>query len=65
MTNGIAAQASGAYLDLDRTHATLTGPTSYSPWPEGLGDLFKLCRAGNRALQLLLFNEECLLSACH
>ena len=25
----------------------------------------KLCRAGDRALQLLLFNEEFLVSACH
>src|SRR6476620_12055561 len=50
---------------LGRTRATLTEPTSYSPWPEGLGNLVKLCRAGDRALQLLLFNEECLVSACH
>ncbi len=45
---------------LGRTRATLTEPTSSSPWPEGLGNLVKLCRAGDRALQLLLFNEECL-----
>ncbi len=44
---------------LGRTRATLTEPTSSSPWPEGLGNLVKLCRAGDRALQLLLFNEEC------
>src|SRR6266702_3929727 len=50
---------------LGRTRATLTEPTSSSPWPEGLGNLVKLCRAGDRALQLLLFNEECLVSACH
>ena len=50
---------------LGRTRATLTEPTSSSPWPEGLGTLVKLCRAGDRALQLLLFNEECLVSACH
>ena len=36
-----------------------------SPWPEGLGNLVKLYRAGDRALQLLLFNEECLVSASH
>jgi len=42
---------------LGRTRATLTEPTSSSPWPEGLGNLVKLCRAGDRALQLLLFNE--------
>ena len=50
---------------LGRTRATLTEPTSSSPWPEGLGNLVKLCRAGDRALQLLLFNEECLVSARH
>ncbi len=36
-----------------------------SPWPEGLGNLVKLCRAGDRALQLLLFNEEFLVGASH
>ena len=30
-----------------------------------LGNLVKLCRAGDRALQLLLFNEEFLVSASH
>src|ERR1700749_132463 len=50
---------------LGRTRATLTEPTSSSPWPEGLGNLVKLCRAGDRALQLLPFNEECLVSVCH
>src|SRR3954451_8846513 len=35
------------------------------PWPEGPGNLVKLCRAGDRALQLLLFNEESLVSASH
>ena len=54
------------HLDvLGRTRATLTEPTSTSPWPEGLGNLVKLCRAGDRALQLLLFNEEFLVSASH
>uniref|UniRef100_A0A7N2RFE5 Uncharacterized protein n=1 Tax=Quercus lobata TaxID=97700 RepID=A0A7N2RFE5_QUELO len=47
---------------LGRTRATLTEPTSSFPCPEGLGNLVKLCRAGDRALQLLLFNEECLVS---
>ena len=47
------------------TRATLTEATSFFPWPEGLGNLGKLCRAGDRALQLLLFNEECLVSASH
>jgi hypothetical protein len=50
---------------LGRTRATLTEPTSNPPWPKGLGNLVKLCRAGDRALQLLLFNEECLVSASH
>ena len=50
---------------LGRTRATLTGPTSNSPWPKGLGNLVKPRRAGDRALQLLLFNEECLVSASH
>jgi hypothetical protein len=50
---------------LDCTRVTLTEPASISPWPKGLGNLVKLCRAGDRALQLLLFNEECLVSASH
>src|ERR1700759_3480699 len=50
---------------LGRTRATLTESTSSLPWPEGLGNLVKLRRAGDRALQLLPFNEECLVSACH
>lgn len=37
----------------------------FYPWPEGLGNLVKLRRAGDRALQLLLFNEEFLVSASH
>ena len=50
---------------LGRTRATLTEPASFFPWPEGLGNLVKLCRAGDRALQLLLFNEEFLVSVSH
>ena len=50
---------------LGRTRATLTEPASFTPWPEGLGNLVKLCRAGDRALQLLLFNEEFLVSVSH
>ena len=50
---------------LGRTRATLTGSTSSSPWPKGLGNLVKPCRAGDRALQLLLFNEEFLVGASH
>ena len=50
---------------LGRTRATLTEPTSVAPWPEGLGNLVKLRRAGDRALQLLPVNEEFLVSARH
>ena len=50
---------------LGRTRATLMKATSISPWPEGLGNLLKLHRAGDRALQLLLFNEEFLVSVSH
>src|ERR1700740_1415595 len=50
---------------LGRTRATLTKPASLSPWPKGPGNLVKLCRAGDRALQLLLFNEESLVSTSH
>ncbi len=50
---------------LGRTRATLTEPTSLSPWPTGLGNLLKLRRAGDRLLQLLVFNEEFLVSASH
>ncbi|TAQ86429.1 hypothetical protein B7494_g5236 [Chlorociboria aeruginascens] len=55
------SRGNNAVMPLDvlgRTRATLTEPTSSSPWPKGLGNLVKLCRAGDRALQLLLFNEE-------
>ena len=50
---------------LGRTRATLTEPASISPWPEGLGNLLKLDRAGDSPLQLLDFNEEFLVSASH
>lgn len=51
---------------LGRTRATLTKATSsIFPWPKGLGNLLKLGRAGDRALQLLLFNEEFLVSITH
>jgi hypothetical protein len=46
------------------TRATLTKPASI-PWPRGLGNLVKLCRAGDRSLQLLVLNEEFLVSASH
>jgi hypothetical protein len=47
------------------TRATLTKAASIQPRPEGPGNLMKLCRAGDRPLQLLVFNEEFLVSACH
>ena len=47
------------------TRATLTDSTSLTPWPTGLGNLLKLCRAGDRSLQLLIFNEEFLVNASH
>ena len=50
---------------LGHMHTTLTEPVSFSPQPEGLGDLVKLCHAGDRALQLLLFNKEYLVSVSH
>lgn len=47
------------------TRATLTNSTSLTPWSMGLGNLLKLCRAGDRSLQLLIFNEEFLVSVIH
>src|SRR6185312_13258532 len=35
------------------------------PWPTGPGNLGKFHRDGDRLLQLLIFNEECLVSASH
>ena len=47
-------------------HARYTDRTSeFFPWPEGRGNLVKLGRDGDRALQLLLFNEEYLVSVSH
>lgn len=50
---------------LGRTRATLTEPASFYLVRKVLGNLVKLCRAGDRALQLLLFNEEYLVSVSH
>ena len=50
---------------LGRTRATLTEPASLPPLPEGMGNLVKLCRDGDRTLQLLFFNEEYLVSVIH
>ena len=50
---------------LGRTRATLTHSTSLQPCPKGLGNLLSLRRDGDRLLQLLIFNEEFLVSASH
>ena len=50
---------------LGRTRATLTGSTSCPPWLKSLGNLVKSSRDGDRLLQLLIFNEEFLVSASH
>ena len=50
---------------LGRTRATLTNSTSLSPASKGVGNLLKFRRDGDRLLQLLIFNEEFLVSASH
>ena len=50
---------------LGRTRATLMHSTSLQPCSEGLGNLLNLHRDGDRLLQLLIFNEEFLVSAIH
>ena len=47
------------------TRATLMHSTSFRSWPRGLDNLFKVHRDGDRLLQLLIFNEEFLVSASH
>ena len=47
------------------TRATLMRSTSLRTCPEGLVNLFKTHRDGDRLLQLLIFNEEFLVSASH
>ena len=47
------------------TRATLMCSTSVRPHPVGLGNLGKRHRDGDRLLQLLIFNEEFLVSASH
>ena len=46
------------------TRATLMRSTSL-PAPKGVGNLVKAHRDGDRLLQLLIFNEEFLVSASH
>ena len=50
---------------LGRTRATLIGSTSRPPWLKSPGNLVKADRDGDRLLQLLIFNEEFLVSASH
>lgn len=47
------------------TRATLMCSTSLRPFLKGLGNLVKTHRDGDRLLQLLIFNEEFLVSASH
>ncbi len=47
------------------TRARLMRSTSVQPCPIGLGNLLNTHRDGDRVLQLLLFNEEFLVSASH
>ena len=47
------------------TRATLMRSTSFRPGLERLGNLCKTHRDGDRLLQLLIFNEEFLVSASH
>ena len=47
------------------TRATLMRSTSLRPCLERLGNLLKTHRDGDRFLQLLIFNEEFLVSASH
>jgi hypothetical protein len=53
---------------LGRTRATLMHASSNylkTPWLRGLGNLHNVHRAGDRLLQLLIFNEEFLVNASH
>jgi hypothetical protein len=47
------------------TRVTLTHSTSIYPILTRPGKLLKMCRDGDRALQLLLLNEEFLVSVSH
>ena len=47
------------------TRATLMYSTSFRPCLERFGNLVKMHRDGDRLLQLLIFNEEFLVSASH
>lgn len=47
------------------TRATLMDAASFVADSEGLANLVQVHRAGDRPLQLLVFNEEFLVNACH
>ena len=47
------------------TCATMIGASSLIPCPKGLGNLSNAYRDGDRFLQLLILNEEFLVSASH
>ena len=47
------------------TRATLMVASSLQPWLRGLGNLFNGHRAGDRWLELFIFNEEFLVNASH
>jgi hypothetical protein len=49
---------------LGRTRATLRHQRVF-PWPRGLGNLLNVLRDRDRLLQLLILNEEFLVSASH
>ena len=50
---------------LGRTRATLVQTTSFTPLPEGMGNLLKLRRDGASSLQFWNLNEEFLVRASH
>lgn len=50
---------------LGRTRATLMHPASIYPVSKEMGNLMSMHRDGDRSLQLLIFNEEFLVSASH
>ena len=50
---------------LNRTRVTLTKTTNSSFWSKNLNNFVKFCRVENKTLQLLFFNEKCLINANH
>ena len=50
---------------LGRTRATLMDSSSLPPRLRGPGNLFNVHRAGDRLLELFIFNEEFLVNASH